>query len=235
MKPLNIRTNEIMSASLVHKEAFRFFEKVLRINHNCGIENFLIKIPFVKDGQQVIGLINSELNDDKFIELYKNSNKTWKPLSIKRELLKWSFHKHLEEYETHTNESGIKQYIIPVKELSIVSTFIDEAIDDEESPFKEEFQKESKTTESSQTSLDENDDFFSGDKNLSMKDETTHVQNSLPIIEKKITEQKKVNTNSNKIDARIIDLTARDLFTIIHGKPVSNKDWLNQLVINNQK
>lgn len=206
-KTINLRKNEIMSASLVHKKAFEFFEKTLKINHDAGIENFLIKIPKYHNGSYYIAMMKSELNDDKFIELYVLEDKKYKPFSVKRELNVWKFHKHLEEYETMQSEEGVTQYLIPVAELLTTSSFVDESLDDE-------------------------DDFDFGKEEVSMKDELNGQQNlfTKPEVKKKVL---KAGPESPSKDVYLMHLTARDLFSIIHAKPVSNKKWINDLVTQN--
>ncbi len=211
-KPLNIRKNEIMSASLVHKKAFEFFEKALRINQNVGIEQFLIKIPINRNGTMVINMMSSELQSDKFIELYTVNNKTYKTYSEHRELLLWSYHKHLDEYESVVTEESIKQYFIPINELTSVSVHIDETLDEEN---------------------DEEDEFNLGNSNLSIKDEENAQQN-LFSEQKEFKEKPAPSSKQPLQDAYLMHLTARDLFSIIHCKPISNKPWINELVTQNK-
>lgn len=217
------KTN-IMAQSLAREKAFEFFENALTKIHEAKYQQFFVKQVTVWNNTEFLIMYESELKNDFYTEIHKVDNGKWIPQNPKRILYKWDFNPHLEEYEQLKEDleqpKMPDRFYIPVKELKVCSTF-DEEIDIAESIDDDDIFK------------DEEDDFDSGEPNVSMKEEPKRSDfkvssNQTLNVEKK--DSNKIKLNTTLPDALLVSSTLRDLVTIIHKKPVSNKKWLNDLI-----
>lgn len=220
------KTN-IMAQSLAREKAFEFFENALTKIHEAKYQQFFVKQVTVWNNTEFLIMYESELKNDFYAEIHKVDNGKWIPENPKRILYKWDFNPHLEEYEKLKEDPEQPKipdrFYIPVKELKVCSTF-DEEIDIAESIDDDIFKEE------------DDDDFDSGDPNVLIKEEPKQKTkesdfksntNQVSNVEKKDSTKTK---NLTLPDALLVSSTLRDLVTIIHKKPVSNKKWLNELI-----
>jgi hypothetical protein len=201
-----------------------FFVQHMEIFRKKGIADpkFLIKTAFYQKGKfgRQVQFFDSELNkgEDLYLEFYENvKNETGDiidivPLYPERHLFKYKYNPFFEEeYEqkenTNRNGDSYMVYTVPVNEMLVVLK------DGSEVTFKEFERMEAELKQKS--------------------NEIPKLQNNLafPDFEEEFAPKQEVTSPSLEIeDAPLSEITIRDLVAIMLIKPISGRNWLNELI-----
>lgn len=186
----------IMSLREKRLELLKTHEAAIVKTHDAEVEQFFIKVPFNYNKTAVIAMFPQEIKRDFYVEFV---NKEGTP-SKERQLYKWNYNSHLEEYELLKDDKTADRYLIPTSELKKVSSFVEE---------------------DSLIDVDDEDlEFSFGAEEIPIKGT---VQTNL------FTSTKAEETE----DILFSQATIRDVYAILHNKPVSKKEWINNLIKSN--
>lgn len=124
-----------------------------------------------------------------------------------RVLYKWKHHDFVDEEYQKVFGNGPEYYLIPINQLIVLSNYVNpiEELDDDFAL--------------------EDDDFNCGGENLSFGFSDTIINDVFDVKKDPKT----------KTDLDFSKATVRDVYAILHNKPVSNKSWINEMIKSNGK